>query len=176
MSRSGYFKDLGNFGQQILNQVASDIRSNAENLVFSFGQEGSQQNPQRNNSENQGSDQPSSKTSRSEASTPSGGSSRTPPGGPPRARRSSSASSSQATTPDEVAGDWLNSVSWFYISSYYLVRFFERVSNFFSNLTWCTLKEFGSLGNLICRELKQNIIDFLPSSRDSNCCFIILCK
>ena len=111
MSRSGYFKDLGNFGQQILNQVASDIRSNAENLVFSFGQEGSQQNPQRNNSENQGSDQPSSKTSRSEASTPSGGSSRTPPGGPPRARRSSSASSSQATTPDEVAGDWLNSVS-----------------------------------------------------------------
>ena len=108
MSRSGYFKDLGNFGQQILNQVASDIRSNAENLVFSFGQE-SQQNPR--NNPDQGSDQPSSKTSRSEASTPSGGSSRTPPGGPPRARRSSSANSSQATTPDEVAGDWLNSVS-----------------------------------------------------------------
>ena len=113
MSRSGYFKDLGNFGQQILNQVASDIRSNAENLVFSFGQEGSQQQNPRNNPD-QGSDQPSNKTSRSEASTPSGGSSRTPPPseGPPRARRSSSASSSQATTPDEVAGDWLNSVSF----------------------------------------------------------------
>lgn len=96
MSRSGYFKDLGNFGQNLLNQVASDIRSNAENLVFSFGQD------QRNN-QGSASDQPSSKTSRSGASTPSRGD---PPG--PHQRRSSSASSSQATTPEEVAGDWLN--------------------------------------------------------------------
>ena len=92
MSRSGYFKDLGNFGQQILNQVASDIRSNAENLgVFSFGP----QDQQRNNPDPR---------NLSEASTPSG----TVPH-----QRTNSTSSSQATTPEEVAGEWLNNVSHF---------------------------------------------------------------
>ena len=92
MSRSGYFKDLGNFGQQIINQVANDIRSNAENLVYSFGQDqqGGRTNPE--------------ETSGPSVSSPSGQDR-------PRHQRSSSTSSSQATTPEEVAGDWLNNVS-----------------------------------------------------------------
>jgi len=110
MSRSGYFKDLGNFGQQIINQVASDIRSNAENLVYSLSQD--QQQAQQQNHSHQSSragnipEGISRNNSNSGASTPSergtGG------GGSDPRRRSSSTSSSQATTPEEVAGDWLN--------------------------------------------------------------------
>ena len=112
MSRSGYFKDLGNFGQQIINQVASDIRSNAENLVYSLSQD--QQGQQQNHSHqsSRAGNIPegiSRNNSNSGASTPSergtGG------GGSDPRRRSSSTSSSQATTPEEVAGDWLNNVS-----------------------------------------------------------------
>ena len=109
MSRSGYFKDLGNFGQQIINQVASDIRSNAENLVYSLSQD--QQQAQQNHSRqsSRAGNIPegiSRNNSNSGASTPSGV-------GPDhsRGRSSSSTSSSQATTPEEVAGDWLNNVS-----------------------------------------------------------------
>ena len=112
MSRSGYFKDLGNFGQQIINQVASDIRSNAENLVYSLSQD--QQQAQQNHSRqsSRAGNIPegiSRNNSNSGASTPSERG--TSGGGPDSRRRSSSTSSSQATTPEEVAGDWLNNVS-----------------------------------------------------------------
>ena len=128
MSRSGYFKDLGNFGQQIINQVASDIRSNAENLVYSLSQD--QQQAQQQNHSHQSSragnipEGISRNNSNSGASTPSergtGG------GGSDPRRRSSSTSSSQATTPEEVAGDWLNNVSgtipWFFYSIIYFIE------------------------------------------------------
>ena len=127
MSRSGYFKDLGNFGQQIINQVASDIRSNAENLVYSLSQD--QQGQQQNHSHqsSRAGNIPegiSRNNSNSGASTPSergtGG------GGSDPRRRSSSTSSSQATTPEEVAGDWLNNVSgtipWFFYSIIYFIE------------------------------------------------------
>ena len=121
MSRSGYFKDLGNFGQQIINQVASDIRSNAENLVYSLSQDQEQQQQQNHPQRGNIIPEVSRNNSNSGASTPSGV-------GPDhsRGRSSSSTSSSQATTPEEVAGDWLNNVSgtipWFFNPIIYFIK------------------------------------------------------
>ena len=116
----GYFKDLGNLSTQFFNQIASDIRNNAEQIVSAALQNEACRprgvHPESGRS-SRASNKPSS-TSSSSASTPSGG-----PRGPGSGRGHSSTSSSQATTPDEQgqagaglgghgggAGEWFNQV------------------------------------------------------------------
>ena len=88
---NGYFKDIGNFSQRFLNQIANDIRSNAENLVSSAFQ-----------NESCGRVPPNSDQNRRESATSSES--------PSRRRVPSSTDSSQATTPDEVVADWFTQV------------------------------------------------------------------
>jgi hypothetical protein len=98
----GYFKDLGNFGHQFLNQVANELRSNVEQVVggaFTSDPTATTSGP---------SSRPEARSS-SSASTPSG---RGPH--PSQGQRSNSTSSSQATTPDDVGNDWFHQVHDFF--------------------------------------------------------------
>jgi len=126
MSRNaggGYFKDLGNLSQNFFNQIASDIRSNAEQIVSSAFQNESCERrgvpPGSDRTSQSGSRRGSSRrvgdntatTNSSSASSPNGGSGGQSAGGGGATGRGpvpSSTSSSQATTPDEVVGDFLN--------------------------------------------------------------------
>lgn len=126
MSRNaggGYFKDLGNLSQNFFNQIASDIRSNAEQIVSSAFQNESCERrgvpPDSDRTSQSGSRRGSSRrvgdntatTNSSSASSPNGGSGGQSAGGGGATGRGpvpSSTSSSQATTPDEVVGDFLN--------------------------------------------------------------------
>jgi len=126
MSRNaggGYFKDLGNLSQNFFNQIASDIRSNAEQIVSSAFQNESCERrgvpPDSDRTTQSGSRRGSSRrvgdntatTNSSSASSPNGGSGGQSAGGGGATGRGpvpSSTSSSQATTPDEVVGDFLN--------------------------------------------------------------------
>ena len=116
MSRSsgngGYFKDLGSFSHQIFNQLASDIRTNAEQLVSAAFQNEScrsstgGQQPQEQQQQPPDHHRPTTDTTATNSSSAS-----TPSRGRGHHRTSSSTSSSQATTPDAVVGDWLGQVS-----------------------------------------------------------------
>lgn len=126
MSRNaggGYFKDLGNLSHNFFNQIASDIRSNAEQIVSSAFQNESCERrgvpPDSDRTSQSGSRRGSSRrvgdntatTNSSSASSPNGGSGGQSAGGGGATGRGpvpSSTSSSQATTPDEVVGDLLN--------------------------------------------------------------------
>jgi len=122
MSRNGggYFKDLGNLSQNFFNQIASDIRSNAEQIVSaafqneSCGPRGVPPDSDRPNSRRGSNRRDTTASNSSSASTPTNGGSRSGEGGggggggASRGPVSSSTSSSQATTPDEVVGDWFN--------------------------------------------------------------------
>ena len=124
MSRNGggYFKDLGNLSQNFFNQIASDIRSNAEQIVSaafqneSCGPRGVPPDSDRPNSRRGSNRRDTTASNSSSASTPTNGGSRSGEGGggggggASRGPVSSSTSSSQATTPDEVVGDWFNQV------------------------------------------------------------------
>jgi len=122
MSRNGggYFKDLGNLSQNFFNQIASDIRSNAEQIVSAAFQNEScgprgvpPDSDNRSSSSRRGSSRRDTATSNSAstASTPTnggGGSGNGSGTGAGKGPVSSSTSSSQATTPDEVVGNLFN--------------------------------------------------------------------
>ena len=123
MSRNGggYFKDLGNLSQNFFNQIASDIRSNAEQIVSAAFQNEScgprgvpPDSDNRSSSSRRGSSRRDTATSNSAstASTPTngGGSGNGSGTGAGKGPVSSSTSSSQATTPDEVVGNLFNQV------------------------------------------------------------------
>ena len=126
MSRNGggYFKDLGNLSQNFFNQIASDIRSNAEQIVSAAFQNEScgprgvpPDSDNRSSSSRRGSSRRDTATSNSAstASTPTnggGGSGNGSGTGAGKGPVSSSTSSSQATTPDEVVGNLFNQVCY----------------------------------------------------------------
>ena len=101
---SKYFKDLGSFSHQIFNQLANDIRSNAEQLVSAAFQNESCGGARSGQPPETGSEPRDNINNSSRASTPSQGRGH-------RGAVPSSTSSSQATTPDEVVGtDWFGQV------------------------------------------------------------------
>jgi len=127
MSRNGggYFKDLGNLSQNFFNQIASDIRSNAEQIVSAaFQNESCGPRGVPPDSASRPGSRTSRRSSRRENTTSNSSSASTPTnsggggegvssgggggGGASREPVSSSTASSQATTPDEVVGDWLH--------------------------------------------------------------------
>ena len=125
MSRNGggYFKDLGNLSQNFFNQIASDIRSNAEQIVSAAFQNEScgprgvppdsdnRTSTSRRGSSRRGTDTATSNSSTASTPTNGGGGSGNGSGtGAGKGPVSSSTSSSQATTPDEVVGNLFNQV------------------------------------------------------------------